>query len=337
MSTHIVSAPTRPVKGGRHRKEPPIVFIEPNKTPETPRTPRVTYPRVLRSEWIKLVSLRSAVITLLASAGVIVGVGLLAAGMSSGTLSAPADGGPPTAADPTGITLTGTNLAQLIIGALGVMLVTSEYTSGLIRLSLAAVPTRLPVLWAKVVVLAVTSFVLLAASVVITFLGAQAMLYAGGSPTAALTDPGVLRALVGAAAYLTGIGVLGIALGTLIRATAPAISILFAGVFSSRVDQHPAALQLERGHQIPPLQRRRLGDDRRRRPRETGRHHRGRSVRHLRHRRIGRSCPGIARARSSESSIHSCTGAAAAAPFFRPAALPHSLPLPEIVGKPQAQ
>ena len=231
MSTHIVSAPTRPVKGGRHRKEPPIVFIEPNKTPETPRTPRVTYPRVLRSEWIKLVSLRSAVITLLASAGVIVGVGLLAAGMSSGTLSAPADGGPPTAADPTGITLTGTNLAQLIIGALGVMLVTSEYTSGLIRLSLAAVPTRLPVLWAKVVVLAVTSFVLLAASVVITFLGAQAMLDAGGSPTASLSDPGVLRALIGAAAYLTGIGVLGIALGTLIRATAPAISILFAGVF----------------------------------------------------------------------------------------------------------
>ena len=231
MSTHIVSAPTRPVKGGRHRKEPPIVFIEPNKTPETPRTPRVTYPRVLRSEWIKLVSLRSAVITLLASAGVIVGVGLLAAGMSSGTLSAPADGGPPTAADPTGITLTGTNLAQLIIGALGVMLVTSEYTSGLIRLSLAAVPTRLPVLWAKVVVLAVTSFVLLAASVVITFLGAQAMLSAGGSPTAALGDPGVLRALIGAAAYMTGIGVLGIALGMLIRATAPAISILFGGVF----------------------------------------------------------------------------------------------------------
>jgi ABC-2 type transport system permease protein len=231
MSTQLATIENRPVKGGRHRKEPPIVFIEPNKTPETPRTPRVTYPRVLRSEWIKLVSLRSAVITLLASAGVIIGVGLLAAGMSSGTLSAPADGGPPTAADPTGITLTGTNLAQLIIGALGVMLVTSEYASGLIRLSLAAVPTRLPVLWAKVVVLAVTSFVLLAASVVITFLGAQAMLDAGGSPTAALTDPGVLRALVGAAGYLTGIGILGIALGSLIRATAPAISILFAGVF----------------------------------------------------------------------------------------------------------
>ena len=207
------------------------MFIEPNKTPETPRTPRVTYPRVLRSEWIKLVSLRSAVITLLAAAGVIIGVGLLAAGMSSGTLSAPADGGPPTAADPTGITLTGTNLAQLIIGALGVMLVTSEYTSGLIRLTLAAVPTRLPVLWAKVVVLAVASFVLLAAVVVITFLGAQAMLDAGGSPTASLTDPGVTRALIGAAAYMTGIGVLGLALGTLIRATAPAISILFGGVF----------------------------------------------------------------------------------------------------------
>jgi len=231
MSTQLATIENRPVKGGRHRKEPPIVFIEPNKTPETPRTPRVTYPRVLRSEWIKLVSLRSAVITLLAAAGVIIGVGLLAAGMSSGTLSAPADGGPPTAADPTGITLTGTNLAQLIIGALGVMLVTSEYTSGLIRLSLAAVPTRLPVLWAKVVVLAVTSFVLLAASVVITFLGAQAMLDAGGSPTASLGDPGVLRALIGAAAYMTGIGVLGIALGTLIRATAPAISILFGGVF----------------------------------------------------------------------------------------------------------
>jgi ABC-2 type transport system permease protein len=111
------------------------------------------------------------------------------------------------------------------------MLVTSEYTSGLIRLSLAAVPTRLPVLWAKVVVLAGACFLLLAPSVVVTFLGAQAMLSAGGSQTASLGDPGVLRALIGAAAYMTGIGVLGIALGMLIRATAPAISILFGGVF----------------------------------------------------------------------------------------------------------
>ena len=231
MSTQLATIESRPVKGGRHRKEPPIVFIEPKASRQTPGKQRVTYLRVLRSEWIKLVSLRSAVITLLASAGVIVGVGLLAAGMSSGTLSAPADGGPPTAADPTGITLTGTNLAQLIIGALGVMLVTSEYTSGLIRLSLAAVPTRLPVLWAKVVVLAGASFLLLAPAVVVTFLGAQAMLSAGGSPTAALGDPGVLRALIGAAVYMTGIGVLGLALGTLIRATAPAISVLFGGVF----------------------------------------------------------------------------------------------------------
>ena len=298
MSTHIVSAPTRPVKGGRHRKEPPIVFIEPNKTPETPRTPRVTYPRVLRSEWIKLVSLRSAVITLLASAGVIVGVGLLAAGMSSGTLSAPADGGPPTAADPTGITLTGTNLAQLIIGALGVMLVTSEYTSGLIRLSLAAVPTRLPVLWAKVVVLAVTSFVLLAASVVITFLGAQAMLDAGGSPTAALDRPRRACERWSGPRLPDRHRRPGHRPGHPHPGDRPRDQHPVRRCLPpSRVDQHPAALQLERGHQIPPLQRRRLGDDRRHRPRETGRPHRRRSVRHLRHRRIGRGGPGLAPAR----------------------------------------
>src|SRR4051794_40183311 len=138
--------------------------------------PGVTQTRVIRSEWIKFASLRSAVITLFGSAAALVGIGLLASGMSSGTLATPADGGPPLTADPTSLTLTGTNLAQLIVGALGVLLVTSEYSSGLIRSSLGAVPSRLPVLWAKAVVLALACLALLIPAVLGAFLGGQALL-----------------------------------------------------------------------------------------------------------------------------------------------------------------
>ena len=57
-------------------------------------------------------------------------------------------------------TLQGYYLGQLLIGALGVLFVTGEYSTGMIRSTFAAVPKRLPVLWAKLVVfVAVTAVV----------------------------------------------------------------------------------------------------------------------------------------------------------------------------------
>jgi ABC-type transport system involved in multi-copper enzyme maturation permease subunit len=118
-------------------------------------------------------------------------------------------------------------LAQLIVGSLGVLMTAGEYSTGMIRSSLTAVPRRFQVLWGKVAVFAAVTFVVTTVAAFIAFFGGQAMLSAGGATTASLSDPGVLRAVFGAAVDLTGIGLLGLALGALLRTTAGAISTLF--------------------------------------------------------------------------------------------------------------
>lgn len=194
-------------------------------------TPKVTLPRVIRSEWIKLRSLRSTRITYAVAVIVTIGLGLLFAAATSGQLAGPDGDGPPIAADPTGITLSGVVLGQLIVGALGVMITAGEYSTGMIRSSLMAVPRRLPVLWAKALVFGVVTFALMLAASSVAFLGGQAVLSAGDAVTASLSDPGVLRAIVGSALQMTGVGLLGLALGALLRNTAAAISTLVAAVF----------------------------------------------------------------------------------------------------------
>ncbi len=188
---------------------------------------------IMISEWVKLRSVRSSTMTLLATGATLVLVGAMAAAFNSGLLSTPpgADGGGPGGDDPTGTVLAGSLLAPLIIGVLGVMLITSEYATGTIRTTMTMVPARLPVLWAKAAVLtAVTLPVMLVASLAAFFLG-QWLLGAGDAPTASIGDPGVLRAVLGTGAYLTGVALIGLAAGTLLRSTAAAVSVLFTLVF----------------------------------------------------------------------------------------------------------
>ena len=193
-----------------------------------PSSLKVTQARVVRSEWIKFRSLRSTVITMAAGAIAVIGLGLLSAAFASGTISSPdGGGGPPGGNDPTGISLSGVMLAQLIIGSLGVMMTSGEYTTGMIRSSLAAVPKRLPVLWGKAIVFAGVTFVVMLAATLVAFLGGQAILSGAGVASASLGDTGVLRAIAGSALNLTGVGLMGIALGALLRSTAGAISTLF--------------------------------------------------------------------------------------------------------------
>ncbi|MET3805311.1 hypothetical protein ABIB25_002312 [Nakamurella sp. UYEF19] len=192
----------------------------------------VTFPRVLKSEWIKLRSVRSTVITLLASAAVVVGIGVLAAAVQSGSIT-PAGGagggrGQGFGTDPTGISLAGVQLAQLIVAIVGVMYVTSEYSTGSIRSTLAAVPRRWPVLLAKFVVLGATTFVVQLVAVFIAFFAGQGIL---GSKGVTLADTGVLPAVIGAAVFLTGTAVLGVALGFLLRSTASGIAVAVAAFF----------------------------------------------------------------------------------------------------------
>jgi hypothetical protein len=187
---------------------------------------RVTQPRVIHSEWIKFWSLRSTTITLIASVVVYIGIGLLASQIfsSSGTGPGPNGG----AGNPTNISLAGSTFAMLVLGTLGVLLMSGEYSTGMIRSTLSAVPARLPVLWAKAAVFIAVVFPLMLASSFVAFLGGQAII---GSAGASLSDPGVIRAVIGTAVYLTGAGLIGLLLGALLRSTPAAISTLFGAMF----------------------------------------------------------------------------------------------------------
>jgi ABC-2 type transport system permease protein len=191
-----------------------------------PRTLKVTQARVIKSEWIKFWSLRSTAITLVVSVIVFVGIGLIASSMvgDGGATRGPARG----VTDPVSASLAGVTLAQLAFGTLGVLFMAGEYSTGMIRSSIAAVPRRLPVLWGKIAVFTGVVFVVALIAAAIAFTGGQAI---AGSDGASWADAGVARAVIGSAFVLTASGLLGIALGALLRSTPAAISTLFGGLF----------------------------------------------------------------------------------------------------------
>ena len=188
---------------------------------------KVTTPRVILSEWFKFASLRSSWITLAAALTVIIGFGALAAGVSAGDVHPTRPGGGQEIAslDPTSLSLAGAQLAQIILGILGVLAISGEYSSGMIRATLAAVPHRLPMLWGKAVVIGVVSLLVAIPAVFAAFFLGQAIL--GGGANVSLSDPGVTRAILGTGVYLAAIAVLGLAIGALLRHTAGAIGALF--------------------------------------------------------------------------------------------------------------
>jgi ABC-type transport system involved in multi-copper enzyme maturation permease subunit len=126
--------------------------------------------------------------------------------------------------------LTGGFLAQLAIAVLGVLVITNEYGSGMIRATFAAVPQRLTVLTAKAVVFAgVTLVVTTTASFIAFFLG-QSILSAKGIGVG-IGSPDALRIVLGTGLYLAVLGLLALALGTIIRKTAGAIALVFGLIF----------------------------------------------------------------------------------------------------------
>jgi ABC-2 type transport system permease protein len=121
--------------------------------------------------------------------------------------------------------LQGFFLAQLIIGVLGVLFVTGEYGTGMIRSTFAAVPRRWPVIGAKAVVFGAVALVTMTLASFAAFFAAQVFLGPDGHGSS-LADPGVLRAVAGTGVFLTPIGMLGGALGWILRSTASAIATL---------------------------------------------------------------------------------------------------------------
>jgi ABC-type transport system involved in multi-copper enzyme maturation permease subunit len=186
---------------------------------------RLTNLRVLRSEWLKLKSLRSTWITLAVTVGFVIGLGALFCGVTAAHWSHETFF-EKLSFDPTRTSLGGVFLAQLSIGVLGVLAVTGEYATGTARATFTAVPTRLPVLVAKLVVFAVVSALVAVPSGFAGFLVGQLLLSSQHIQTT-LSAPEVARAVVGSGLYLTAVGVFGIALGWLVRHTAGAIATLF--------------------------------------------------------------------------------------------------------------
>jgi ABC-2 type transport system permease protein len=209
---------------------------------------RVTQVNVLRSEWTKLWSLRSTRWSLLFAVISMAGLGVLIAAVSMGRWSqfSPHERATFDAIDRS---LGGYHLAQLAIGVLGVLVISGEYSTGMIRSSLMAVPRRLPVLWAKIAVFATVTFVLMLVSALIAFFGAQAIL-TEHHVNVTLGHPHALRTLVGTVLFMTVTGILCVALGTIIRSTAGAIAT-YAGllfVLPGIVDILPSEL----GNSISP-------------------------------------------------------------------------------------
>ncbi len=191
---------------------------------------RLTAWNVLRSEWIKLWSVRSTVTMMLVVVGVLVGFGALAAAMSTGDVTAAdGDGGPGRfATDPFSLVMTGSTFAVLLVGTLGAMVGAREFSSGMIRTTVAAVPRRLAVLGAKAVALTVALVPAVVGGVLGAFWVGMAILTDGGAATLTLGEAG--WAAVGTVGYLLGVGLLGLALGFLFRSIAGSISTLVGGL-----------------------------------------------------------------------------------------------------------
>jgi ABC-2 type transport system permease protein len=204
-------------------------------TAASPRTPlpatqfrgKVTQAHEIRSEWTKLWSLRSTRWALFAAALAMIalGPGIAAAQMHRWATMSAFDRAHYDSID-NGVG--GWHLAQLAIGVLGVMIITGEYTTGMIKSSMMAAPKRLPVLWAKLAVFMSVTLVLTLVTAFISFFAVQAIV-TGHHVQHSLGDPHALRAVIGVSLALTMLSAFAIGIGTLIRNTAGGIAA-FAGL-----------------------------------------------------------------------------------------------------------
>jgi hypothetical protein len=180
-------------------------------------------------EWVKLRSVRSTCYPLAATALSALAVALLACAttVSRWPVLTPSE---KASLDPTGLSFAGWPVAQLIVGVLGALVMTSEYGTGLIRVTLAAMPQRGTLLAAKC---AVFGAIVLAAGEVlafITFFTGQSVLSARHVQVT-LAHPGATRAVLAVGLYLAVVALVDTGLGTVIRHTAGAVTALVGGLF----------------------------------------------------------------------------------------------------------
>jgi ABC-type transport system involved in multi-copper enzyme maturation permease subunit len=204
-----------------------------------PATRRAGFGGALRSEWTKLISLRSTVVTLLATMAVTIGLSTAiswgASNRIHNLLTHPGLRGrefDPTAIDPVQLSLAGLIFGQLVIAVLGAMTLTGEYGTGMIRTSLAAQPRRMVTLTAKLVVFTFAALVTgLISSFASFFIGQH--FFATVNLNVGLGAPNVLRAVIGGALFLTVAGLLSFGLGAILRHSAGAITSAVGVLFIS--------------------------------------------------------------------------------------------------------
>jgi ABC-type transport system involved in multi-copper enzyme maturation permease subunit len=187
------------------------------------------YGNLLRSDWTKLRSVRSTYWTLLTAVVLTIGLSAIICAIFVAQYShlKPAD---IAGFDAASTSLTGGILAQFAIAVLGVLVITGEYATGMIRTTISAVPQRLHVLASKVAVFAVVTLAVTMAACFAAFFIGQAIL-SSKHMGMSIGDPRVLRTVAGTALYLTLLGLLALGIGGLLRKTAGAICAVVGILF----------------------------------------------------------------------------------------------------------
>jgi len=184
----------------------------------------------LRAEFCKLLTVRSTYWTLTAALTFNVGFAALEAIFLPSRLSAH----DAATLDAVRVSLGGSHLSQVAFGVLGVLVITGEYSSGMIRVTFGAVPRRRLLLGAKASVFATTALIV---GIVVSFAAYFVFegLLTGDRLRSSIGDPGVVRALLGGGLYLAVLGLLGLGLGAIVRSSAGAIATLFTLLFIPQV------------------------------------------------------------------------------------------------------
>jgi ABC-2 type transport system permease protein len=180
------------------------------------------------SEWIKFRSLRSNRSALTGAAVLTVAIGALLAMATSSHF--PHGLAPGQVWDPTSVSLMGIGVAELALAVLGVVMFSAEYPTGLMWVTLSAVPRRGRLLAAKTTVFALVGLVVGEVLSFAAFAVGQ-LVISSSAPTASLAAPGVLRAVAGTGLFLTVIGMLGVAVGALVRSTTGGVAVMVALMF----------------------------------------------------------------------------------------------------------
>ncbi|MEU1017097.1 ABC transporter permease [Streptomyces sp. NPDC005900] len=183
--------------------------------------------QVLKSEWTKIRSVSSTVWTLGLAAVVTIALGMLISILSKNDYDS-LDAKERLSFDPTFISFAGMSLGQLAMIVFGVLVVSNEYSTGMIRTSLAAVPQRGTFLFGKVLVATLLALVVGLATSFVTFFVGQAML---GPYKAQIGDPGVLRAVIGGGLYMTLIAMFSMGVAAMLRSPMLSLGILMPFFF----------------------------------------------------------------------------------------------------------